>query len=54
MRAEEGDESIKDYAQEARETQGKVSGPHLSLPRKLLRFLGFGHGGAGSEQGGHR
>jgi hypothetical protein len=54
MRAEEGDESIKDYAKEARDAQGKVGGPHLTLPRKLLRFLGFGQGDAGSEQGGHR
>jgi hypothetical protein len=53
MRAEEGDESIKDYAAEARQTQGKVSGPHLSLPRKILRFLGFGPGDGGSPSG-HR
>jgi hypothetical protein len=54
MRAEEGDESIKDYAKEARDTQGKVSGRHRTLPRKLLKFLGFGQGDAGSKQGGHR
>jgi hypothetical protein len=53
MRAEEGDESIRDNAQEARETQGKVSGSGLSLPRKILRLLGFGQGDGGSQQG-HR
>ncbi len=53
MRAEEGDESIKDYAAEARQTQGRVGGPKLSLPRKFLRFLGFGPSNRG-PQGGHR
>lgn len=44
MRAEEGDESINDYADEARQTQRKVSGPNTaSWPRKLFRFLGFGN-----------
>ena len=54
MRAEEGEESIKDYADEARQTQRKVSGPGLSLPRRIFRFLGFGHGEGGGRQGGHR
>jgi hypothetical protein len=44
MRAEEGDESIKDYADEARQTRGKVAGSGLSLPKKLLRLLGIGRG----------
>ena len=53
MRAEEGDESIKDYADEARQTQGKVRGPGLSLPKRLLRLLGIGQRGDSAE-GGHR
>ena len=53
MRAEEGDESIKDYADEARQTRGKVAGSGLSLPKKLLRLLGIGRGRDGA-QGGHR
>jgi hypothetical protein len=53
MRAEEGDESIKDYADEARQTRGRVGGSGLSLPKKLLRLLGIGQGRDGA-QGGHR
>jgi hypothetical protein len=54
MRAEEGNESIKDYADEARQTQGKVSGSSVSLPRKILRFLGIGRSDSGGPQGGAR
>lgn len=53
MRAEEGDESIKDYADEARQTQGKITRSSRSLPKRLLRLLGLGQGRDGAE-GGHR
>lgn len=40
MRAEEGDESIRDYAQEARETQDRVARPSwVSRLRSALSAL---------------
>lgn len=43
MRAEEGDESINDYADEARQTRRKVGAASgSSWPRKLFRLLRFG------------
>jgi hypothetical protein len=54
MRAEEGNESIKDYADEARQTQGKVTGGSRSLPQKLREFFGVGRPHGGGQQDGHR
>ncbi len=52
MRAEEGDESINDYADQARQTQKEVTGPHTSSwLGKILRFFGSGRKG-GTESGG--
>jgi len=55
MRAEEGDESISDYADEAQEAQRKVSGPSpRRWLRKLLRFTGFGSGKQSRRGGQHQ
>ena len=43
MRAEEGDESVNDYADEARQAQSKVTGPNSRRwPRNVFRLIGSG------------
>lgn len=50
MRAEEGDESINDYADEARQTQNKVGGPNApSWLRRIFRFFGYGQDNRGPK-----
>ena len=52
MRAEEGDESINDYADEARQTRRKVGAANAaSWPRKLFGLLGFGKERPGQQHG---
>lgn len=46
MRAEEGDESVNDYADEAREAQSKVTGPNTRRwPRNISGSSGSGEEG---------
>lgn len=52
MRAEEGDESVNDYADQARQAREEVGGPNSgSWPRRILRFFGFSGGKRGPRHG---